>query len=197
MTGEVRPWRKPSSMNDRVTRDVFWSQVAFAFFIAVCVALHPGLVLKKDEGGMSNFGVHLKTVLPYTLALGLASALSFRAGQFVVASSPQRQQLKRVLRCYSALILLTLLTTYGYTLDAPLKYLHITVGVVITVFEFAASWWLYRRLRSLQLVVATSAVGFVLAVLTFFGVVHLLFVTQLLVGVSFALLLVRASRTMT
>jgi hypothetical protein len=39
-------------------------EFAFLLFTGVCVALHPGIVLKWNEGGMSNYGLHLKTAVP-------------------------------------------------------------------------------------------------------------------------------------
>jgi len=182
------------SMKARVTRDVALSQITFAFFIAVCVALHPGVVIRTNEGGMSNYGVHLKTVVPYTLALVLASALSYRATRFLQRARIETRHFDFLLRIYSALILLTLLTTYGYTLSTAQKDLHVVVGVVVAVFELVASLWMYRTIRSLHLVFAITLIGFVLAALTFFGALHVLFLTQVLVGGAFAILLVRTSR---
>ena len=53
-------------MNSRAAAHIALGQISFGFFITVCVALHPGFVLKWNEGGVSNYGVHLKTALPYT-----------------------------------------------------------------------------------------------------------------------------------
>jgi hypothetical protein len=181
-------------MKERVIRDVTRSQLAFALFIAVCVALHPGVVLKINEGGLSNYGVHLTTALPYTLALALASTLSYRATRSLHTSRRESRHFKLLLLIYSGLALLTLATTFGYTLDTPQRDLHVAVGVVITVFECAASVWMYYVVRHLVLVLAVGLIGFVLAILTFFGVVHLLFFSQVLIGGAFALLLVRTSR---
>jgi len=194
MTNPEPSIRVVRSMKARVTRDVALSQIAFAFFIAVCVALRPGLVIKTNEGGMSNYGVHLKTVVPYTLALVLASALSYRATRFLQRARIETRHFDFLLRTYSALILLTLLTTYGYTLSTAQKDLHGAVGVAVTVFELVASLWMYRAIRSLHLAFAITLIGFVLAALTFFGALHVLFLTQVLVGGAFAVLLVRTSR---
>ena len=53
-------------MNSRAAAHIALGQISFGFFITVCVALPPGFVLKSNEGGVSNYGVHLKTALPYT-----------------------------------------------------------------------------------------------------------------------------------
>ncbi|HEV3267044.1 MAG TPA: hypothetical protein VGZ68_01430 [Acidimicrobiales bacterium] len=182
------------SMKGRVIRDVATSQIAFALFIAICVALHPGEVLKGSEGGLSNYGVHLETAVAYTLALALASAFSYRATRSLHTSRRATRHFKVLLLVYSALTLLTLVTTYGYTLDTPQRDLHVAVGVAVTLFECAATLWMYYVVRQLVLVVVTGLTGLVLAVLTFFAVLHVLFLTQVLIGGAFALLLVRTSR---
>jgi hypothetical protein len=51
-------------MKSRAVAFVTYGQLLLAFFLALCVALHPGFVLKSDEGGMSNYGIHLKTFAP-------------------------------------------------------------------------------------------------------------------------------------
>ena len=189
----VSETRVPPRVN--VARDVLIGQLGFACFIALCVALHPGLVLKANEGGMSNYGVHVKTVLPYSIALGLPALTTFRAQHLLQPTNHRERTFRGLLRLYCALITLTLLTTYGYTLDTTLKDAHIVVGVAITLFETVASIWLYRALRQRPFVLVAQLAGAVLAVLTFVGVLHLLFLTQLMTGGAFAVLLVRASRT--
>ena len=189
--GEPLSEGTPSAKATR-TRDVALGQISFAAFIAICVALHPGFVFNSNEGGLSNYGVHAKTVVPYTLALALAAGFTLRAAR-INHRSRSSHRFERVLNTYGALTLLTLVTTYGYTLNKPLKDLHVGVGVVITVFEFAASVWMYREIKSLHFVFAAGLVGFALAIVTFFGALHVLFLTQLLIGGAFALLLIRTS----
>jgi len=178
-----------------VTRWVALGQIGFAAGIGLCVISSPHLVLHANEGGISNFGVHAKTVAPYTAALLLPAALTFRASRLIAAHSPQRR-LREILTVYSGLILLTLLTTYLYKVDTPLKIVHVGVGVVLTVFEMGTSLWMCREIRALYGVVILEFVGFVLAALTIVGVLHLLFVTQLVVGAAFAVILVRACRVL-
>ena len=194
-TGEPSIQANPTA-KATITKDVALGQISFAAFIAICVALHPGLVLKSNEGGLSNYGVHAKTVVPYTLALALAAGFSLRAARTIHQSTSGRF-LDRLLNTYGVLTLLTLVTTYGYTLNKPLRDLHVGVGVVITVFEFAASLWMYREIKSLHFFFAAGLVGFALAIVTFFGALHVLFLTQLLIGGAFALLLIRTSRETT
>lgn len=189
--------RDVHSINPRATTCVAWSQIGFAFFFAICVALHPGLVLEANEGGMSNYGVHVKTAVPYTLALAFAAGLTYWAARLIRTTTTPARHFKVLLQTYSWLILFTLLSTYGYTLNTPLKEIHIVVGVATIVFESTASLWMYRVVKSLRSVLVVQLFGFVLAALTFFGALHVLFLSQILTGGGFALLLVRTSRQVT
>jgi hypothetical protein len=197
MTDDSTPPGERPSIVSPATWYVALSQVGFAFFLAICVAIHPGLVLKVNEGGMSNYGVHVKTAIPYTLALGMAAALTYQAARLLRTTTTPKRHFKVLLRTYSWLTLLTLLTTYGYTLNAPLKYVHVTVGVAIIVFESVASLWMYRTLRSLGAILIVQLLGLMLAALTFFGALHVLFLSQILTGGAFAILLVRTCRLLT
>src|SRR5580658_2305846 len=176
---------------------VLFGQLGFALFVALCVALSPHYVLGSNEGGISNFGVHLKTVVPYSVALLLPAVLTFRASRLVTPSNTRLHHLRVILIGYSVLVLLVLLSTFTYKIDTALRDVHVGVGVILTVFEMATSLWVYREFRALLAVLVVEFVGFVLASLTIFGVLHLLFVTQVLVGVAFAIFLVQACRVLT
>jgi hypothetical protein len=174
-----------------VVRFVAAGQIGFALFIALCVALSPHYVLKANEGGISNFGVHLRTIVPYSIALLVPAALTYAASRLVVPVDARPRYLQIILVAYSALILLTLLTTYTYKIDEPLKVVHVGVGAIITIFEMGATLWMYRELHALLAVLVVQVIGFVLATLTIFGALHVLFATQIAVGVPFAWFLVR------
>ncbi|MHB2028481.1 MAG: hypothetical protein ACYCPT_06655 [Acidimicrobiales bacterium] len=172
------------------------SQWNFAFFIALCVALHPGFVLKANEGGMSNYGVHLKTVLPYTLAMALTTGLTLRGASLLTSPSLLVRRFKVLIRTYSVLIGFTLLSTYGYTLNEPLKITHIVIGVAIMTFQTLASLWMVRIFHASRVVLAAQLIGYTLAALTFFGALHVLFLSQVITGVAFAFLVVQTARTL-
>jgi formate hydrogenlyase subunit 3/multisubunit Na+/H+ antiporter MnhD subunit len=99
-----------------------------------------------------------------------------------------------VLLTYAGLVALTLATTFGYTLDRPQRDLHVIVGTVLTVVEVVASWWMYRERRGDLWLALVQLVGFVLGALTITGLIHLLFVSEMMTGASFALLLYRSTR---
>lgn len=174
-------------------RDVAIGQVAFAAFIALCVALHPGFVLKANEGGISNYGVHAKTLVPYTLALGLASLFSLRGARSIRVRDGRSRRVRLVLNAYGALMALTLVTTYPYTLDVALKDLHDGVGAVVFAFELVTAAAMVRSLGRRRGVFLVQLAGFVVGAVTFVGDAHLLFAAQVVSGVAYAVILVSAT----
>jgi hypothetical protein len=169
-------------------------QWGFALGVGICVILHPGFVLKANEGGLSNYGVHAKTAVPYYLALGVAAFSAYLAATHAYDSANLSPRLRVLLLSYATLVVLTLASTVGYTLDATQRDVHVGVGSALTVFEIAASLWLYRERRRNVGLVFVQLVGFVMAALTILGHIHLLFVSEIVTGASFAILLFRSIR---
>jgi hypothetical protein len=184
-------------MKPRAVAYVAYGQIGLLFFLVVSVALHPGFVLKADEGGMSNYGVHIKTAAAYTLALGLPILFSVLAIRLTHSDDPLVRRLRLVLVVYCWLMLLTLVSTYVYTLNTTLKDFHIVFGSTLTVFQSAASVWMYLILRPVawdRVIFSVQILGFLLASLTIAGVFHLLFVGEVVTFGAFALLLVHTAK---
>jgi hypothetical protein len=47
--------------------------------IGVCVAILPHFLFERNEGGISNYGIHASTAVFYTLAFSLSAGLLLRA----------------------------------------------------------------------------------------------------------------------
>ncbi len=164
--------------------------------LALAVALHPEFVVRWNEVGLSNYGVHLRTVIPYTLALGLGGGLALASARSIVASDRTTRHLRFVLNAYGTLVLLILASTYGYRVSSSLRVVHITINVITAIFLTGASPWLFTRIptRSNSFWLTVELAGFVLAVVDFVNLLHVLFLAQLLIGVGFGVLIVRAVR---
>jgi hypothetical protein len=183
-------------MKSRAVAFVMDGQLLLALFLAICVALHPGFVLKADEGGMSNYGLHLKTFAPYTLSLGFPMLLSFLAARLYLGQDEYSRQFRFLLRLYASLLLFTLASTYAYSRNIALRDVHIVIGAALAIFQLIGSMWMYRLLPRSTLDVmwlTTECAGFVLAILTIVGALHVLFLTQVLTSGAFAVLLVRSA----
>jgi hypothetical protein len=169
-------------------------QWGFAVGVAIAVALHPGFVLKSNEGGISDYGAHLKTAVPYVLALVSAALGTYLAATRAQDSANLLRALRSVLLAYAVLVALSLVSTFGYTLDRPQRDVHVGVGSVLTIFEVVASLWMYRERRGDLPLVLVQLVGFVLGLLTIVGLIHLLFVSEIVTGGGFAIQLFRSTR---
>lgn len=181
----------------RATNYVVRGELGFLFFTAVSVALHPGFVLKRNEGGMSNYGLHLKTALFYTLALGLLSLYSHRAALLYGKDTRRTKWLRSLLLTYSTVVLCVMVSTYFYTLSVPLKDLHFIFGTALIVVVGFGSLWMYRQWPPSVGVTALFLVqlaGDALSLLTVVGALHVLFVAEMLSNIGFACLLIRTCR---
>jgi hypothetical protein len=169
-------------------------QWGFAGGVAIAVALHPGFVLKANEGGISDYGVHLKTAVPYDLALASAALGAYLAATRARESMNLPRGLRTMLLAYATLVAVTLVSTFGYTLDRPQRDLHVAVGSLLTLFEVVASIWMYGERHGDFPLVLVQLAGIVLGALTITGHIHLLFVSEILTGGSFAVMLYRTTR---
>jgi len=178
----------------RPYRFALYSQLSLLVFLGVCVVLHPGLVLKWNEAGLSNYGIHITTAIPYTLAFALSSAFAVQAVRVTVARNRATRVLRVVLYAYALLCLFVLASTYGYSRTPPLHHVHVVAGITLMLFEPVASLWCYLQVRTTRHAawwLGVEAAGFALAVIDYEVVLHVLFLAQLFTGVGFGVLMVR------
>jgi hypothetical protein len=185
------------SPKSRAVTYIVYGQILFDVFIIVCMALHPGIVLKWNEGGVSNYGIHIKTALPYTLALGLLALYSRRAAVLYSKSDPLTRRLRRVLTAYSVIVMVMLFSTYVYSLNHILRDIHISFGTLLITFETFVSIWMFGRFRQLRwdgVFLVMEVAGALLALVTIVGVLHFLFLAEELTNAGFACLLIHTSQ---
>jgi len=181
----------------RASSYIVYSQLSLLVFMSLCIALHPGLVLKWNEAGLSNYGIHIKTAIPYTFALGLCALFAMAAAQSLRAMGEAAKHMRNLLNVYGGLMLVSLLSTYGYTLNTGLKNVHIVLNIATALFQLSAALWMYGTLprsRSNAVWLGVLSMGFVFAVIDYFKVLHVLFTAQTLTGVGFGVLVVHAVR---
>lgn len=184
------------SPRSRATTYVTTGQLSLLGLMVIAVALKPAFVLRWNEVGLSNYGVHLETAVPYTLALGLGGGFAVASARWLPALDRTRRRLRFVLVTYGALLFMILASTYGYRLNPTLKAVHVTVNVVSVVFLSGTSTWLVARFpsRSSAGWLVVQVIGLVLAVVDFANLLHVLFAAQLLIGTGFGVLMVGAVR---
>jgi hypothetical protein len=183
-------------MKTRASRYVTYGQWNLIVFVIVCISLHPGFVLKRDEGGFSNYGIHIKTVVPYSLTYVGCALFTLLGATAIPKVTRDAKILAVMLRAYSFVCLFLLLSTYGYSLNAPLKAIHGALGLIAMVFDPAASVWLFlqmRRSRWDRTLLGVECVGLALGIIDFFNVGHVLFAAQAVIAVGFGFLLARGT----
>ena len=84
-------------MSTRASNRMVASQLSLLGFMAVAVALHPGLVLKWNQAGLSNYGVHAKTAVPYSLALSLGGGFAIAAVHALKGVDPPVRRMRHLL----------------------------------------------------------------------------------------------------
>ncbi len=158
------------------------------------VALHPGYVLAQHEGGISEYGVHVKTAVLYTFAWALLAGGNMRGARACGGRGVRSEKVRKLLLFYSASSLLVLLSTYFYSLDAVLSYIHYGFAAVLVVFMSAAAYWLYRQLIDVSWARAAlwvQLLGSISALLSIVGVLHVLFCAESVSNVGCAILLAK------
>jgi len=181
------------SMGRRIPRYLLLSQISFFALLAVCLAIFPRFLFARDEGGVSNYGVKASTEIPFTLAFLLCSIFILKAAHITPTTPPILERFRKALFTLAALFLLLLASTFPYKINVLLKDIHIITGVLLISFELAMSVWLTVSIvtnRTSVLLLAIQASGCLLALITLVGLLHLLFLAQLIASAAFGVLLV-------
>jgi hypothetical protein len=184
-------------MDNRVAKYLILSQLVLLIFLIVCTALLPGFLFSHNEGGMSNYGVHAKTIVPYTLGFLLCSICIGQAARLLPHTTKVLRIFRRDLYAAACLFLFVLITTYPYQINTLFGDLHLAATIAIFWFQTGLAVWMTFIVLKDKLslsIFALELVGFSLAFLTFLTIVHLLFVSQIITGATFGILLVRTGQ---
>ena len=187
-------------VNSRAATYVTYAQRSLLFFVLVCICIWPGLVLKRDEGGFSNYGIHIKTAFVYTLAYVVCAAFTFMAARAVPRTSATLSTLARILNAYGVMLLFILFSTYGYSLNAPLKDIHAAISLFAMVFDPAVCVWLMVRThlaRWDRFFLGLEFLGLVIGVIDFLKIAHVLFASEATLAFAFGFLIVRGVHALT
>lgn len=175
---------------------ILLSQICLYGFLAICTALLPHYLFERNEGGVSNFGVHARTIVPYSLGLGLGGVLLVIAGFVAARPSKQQRQFRIVLRTLGILLLIALASTYPYKLSNFFGIIHIAAFQLLFAAQLLGGAWItlfiYKNALG-RFFLGLQLLGFAFGVLTLFGVLHVLFVAQMLSGMAFGYLIVKSA----
>jgi hypothetical protein len=124
----------------RVIGDLAWGQACLYAGLLVCVAIRAdGL---GANSGVSYYGVHRETVLPYTFTLVAPALLTWRGLRSAAAASPSPVRIRRSAGSLAALSFGVALTPYS--LNGLFDWLHTILGAALFVLQLALAWQLLR-----------------------------------------------------
>lgn len=181
-------------------RYILTGQIIFVVGIACCTALIPHFLFSKDEGGTSNYGTYLRTVVSFSISfIGVGTSL-IMAGLVLPKDTISRSSLQYLLYIVGTLTLVTTITTYTYRLSPALHSLHITASQILFYVEVPAAIWLWfspKRTILNHMMFTVYALGLILAVLTLFGLLHVLFIAEVLSTLGLGFLFFHTTRNLT
>lgn len=116
--------------------------VVLVVTVAVCALLGHDATTRRD--GLSWFGVHARTVLPYATGLGAVAALQWAAADRL-PDGERTEAVRRFLRVSALLVVGLLLTPYsaGAVVDA----LHRTFGATLFALQLLVATWFWLTCR--------------------------------------------------
>lgn len=123
-------------------RYLLFAQLAFWSAMLLCIAITGGGL--GDNHGFSFFGGRLSTILPYAVGFIAAGALIAQSAKLLEQNG--RPKVASGLRILVVLLLLDLLTPDS--LGSAFYAAHITVSIVLFVFEAAFGLWLVTAVSS-------------------------------------------------
>ena len=174
-------------------------QLSLFIFLFISFLLTPHFLLSTNEGGVSNYGLYAKTVVPYTLGLGLCGVLTIISAHYLPRKVRSYKTLKWSITILGVLYLIILFSTYPYKINATFNAIHIWAGFSLLLAEMIIGSWFGFRInpdrKNLGLLVLLY-LGLSVGVITFFGLVHALFICQLIIAVAFGVLLIRTTKAL-
>lgn len=176
-----------------VVRLLIIAQLSLFFGLLICTVLIPHFLFESNEGGVSNYGMYAKTIVPYTLGFGICGFATLLAAQSVSKTMVDRMVLYPLLVILGILYSLVLVSTYPYKVSASFDQLHQLAGVLLLAYSVGTGIWLTifkARSSATLLLFFAQLVGFLLAVATYLGFLHMLFIAELVESTAFGALLV-------
>jgi hypothetical protein len=184
----------------KAVRYLVLGQSSLFGFLLVCLILIPHFLTERNEGGVSNYGLYAKTIVPYSLAFGLCGLFTLLSARVLPKEIASYAAVKRALVGLGILLIAVLISTYPYKVNNTLNEIHVYIGTALAFLEMGLAVWLAlilaRDTKNIVLLVV-QLIGFIMGVLTHFGVVHILFITELLTSVAFGIILVRTVSRLT
>ena len=166
------------------------SQILLFSLLIVCCLIIPSVVIRN--GGVSNFGNHLSTIVPYILGFSLSIIFLCIAAYTLLKLNNNLWRMACLLLILGLLNLLVLLSTFPRHSSWTYSDIHDDIGIVLYAYEFLVSVWIVLKIKTSKslLFILIEAIGSIIGLLSILKIVHFLFIGQFVGALGFGLLLV-------
>jgi hypothetical protein len=167
---------------------LLFGQIGLFAFLIVCLLLNPHFLLESNEGGISNYGLYAKTIVPYTLAFGSAGIFTLLGAR----ATPNRS-LRIALYLLGFLFLSVLVSTYFYKINHAFDNIHEYTSAMLFIMELVLGSWFVLGMKRSSLAIIGLLIqyaGFTLSVLNDTHIIHKLFIAEVAASFGFSLLLI-------
>jgi heme/copper-type cytochrome/quinol oxidase subunit 4 len=161
--------------------------------MACCLAIRPSALAVKR--GLSYYGTHVETVIPYSVGFVLCVSLTGIAVARMRADSSPLRSLR--LGLVGILALLAAIPLTPYNLDLVFDWLHLGFSAALFSLALVVGLWIGVRLpgdRIVRGLIGVQAAGGALVLASQVGLLDLMIPSQFLFQGAFGLLVVRALR---
>ena len=149
----------------------------------------PSVAIKN--GGVSNFGNHVSTVVPYVLAFLLNVVFIYLASRAILKLGSRLAYIARALMLLSVLTLIVFISTFPRHYNFTYSDIHDDLGIVLYSYEFLISVWIVmkRPTAMAKALLSMQAIGSMVGLLSALKVIHFLFLGQIVGAAGFGLLI--------
>lgn len=179
-------------MEAKTSRNIFFGQLIFFFFIFVSYLIDPE-VLELETIGISYYSNPGLPMLFYVLAFAGCGFFIFRAAKSIPRETKNLNYLKYSLKIILILSVAALLTPYF--INKFVDMLHKATIVLLFIFEFILAAWFALRKKTFANIVLVFflIVGGLLCLLSLLHLIRLMFIGQIIFQGAFGILLIKSS----
>jgi hypothetical protein len=170
-------------------------QVSLLVALGICFRFSPHAY--QSRTGISSYGVHWPTIVPYTIGFALASATAISAAYYLPSHGQGQRIMRLVLYLLGGLYMAVLLSTFPYQIGQPYNYLHVAAGSLLYGVKLALAFWFTFAVHKNTLAGTLFGIllaGVVLTFVSYIRVTDYLLLGQMITGLAFSIILVRATQ---
>ncbi len=173
-----------------VKKYLIFSQASLLILLGVCTLIIPSVAEK--EGGVSNFGNHISTVLLYSLSFVLEASLIYLAAIKIQKIDKKLAYIAKGLIVLSVLLLVLLISTFPRHISYTFSAIHDYIAIVLYSYQFLIGLWIITKKYNSKLLVfiIIQMIGSAISLLSILKYIDFLYVGQIVGSVGFSLVLI-------